>query len=101
MCNAKKALILSPAFGGGEFKIELKCNRKTGGIIFMKQTVNTRNDNAEHKRVELHMHSKMSDMDGVTSAAELIKQAFLWGHKAVAITDLGNVQAFPEMMRAA
>ena len=67
----------------------------------MKQTVNTRKDNAKHKRAELHMHSKMSDMDGVTSAAELIKQAFLWGHKAVAITDLGNVQAYPEMMRAA
>lgn len=89
----------TPAEGGGVHKDRSKT--ETGGIIFMKQTLNTRKDNAQHKRAELHMHSKMSAMDGVTSAAELIKQAFEWGHKAVAITDLGNVQAFPEMMRVA
>ena len=54
-----------------------------------------RMDNAEHKRVELHMHSKMSDMDGVASAGELIRQAHEWGHTAAAITDFGNVQAYP------
>ena len=58
-------------------------------------------DNAELKRVELRMHSNMSDMDGVTPAGELIKQAFEWGHKAVAVTDSGNVCAYPRIMTAA
>lgn len=59
-----------------------------------------RMDNAEHKRIELHAHTKMSDKDGVVDAADLVKTAFRWGHRGIAITDHGVVQSFPEASHA-
>ena len=55
-----------------------------------------RKDMAMEKRVELHCHTKMSELDGVSDAGDIVKQAIDWGHSAIAITDHGSVQAFTD-----
>ena len=66
------------------------------GIMSIPSFRTVRRDNAAVKRVELHCHTKMSDMDGVSSVEEILRQAKDFGHKALAITDHGVVQAFPD-----
>ncbi|MDO4326984.1 MAG: PolC-type DNA polymerase III [bacterium] len=74
-----------------------------GSIVGIKKCedfTNKREDLSLEKRVELHCHTKMSDMDGVSDAAAIVKRAKKWGMPAIAVTDHGCVQAFPEASHA-
>ena len=74
-------------------------------LIIMAQDMNeinpmVRMDTAKEKRVELHLHTPMSQMDAVSSVSSLVSQAAKWGHQAIAITDHANLQSFPEAYAA-
>ena len=75
----------------GEVEVIANTIIESGGLMKI-----TRKDKSDVKRVELHMHTKMSQMDGMTGAADLIKRAMIWGMKSIAITDHGVVQSFPD-----
>ena len=85
---------------------DVEYDKYAGELVVKARSIGTAQkvkvvDNAEKKRVELHMHTNMSQMDAVTSAGDLVNRAYQWGHKAVAITDHGVAQAFPDAMKAA
>lgn len=85
---------------------DVEYDRYAGELMLIARSIGTANkvkvvDKAEEKRVELHLHTNMSQMDAVTSAGDLVKRAADWGHPAVAITDHGVAQAFPDAMKAA
>lgn len=91
MCVAACGNVRQDKFG--EYNINLKGLKKIKNVI--------RRDAAEVKRVELHLHTNLSSMDAIPKPEEVVRRAAAWGHKAVAITDHGNVQGFPTAMLAA
>ncbi len=91
---------------GNYYKIRgyTKNDKYSGEIVLNAREINvsekkdkTRKDEAKEKRVELHAHTKMSQMDGITDAKALVKTAYNWGHRAIAITDHNGVQSFPDV----
>ena len=102
--KAKKIIKRMDSVKGIKIEGNAQMDSFSGELTVMANTIvestgvkkEVRQDNAEVKRVELHMHTKMSQMDAVTSATDLIKRAMKWGMKSIAITDHGVAQAFPE-----
>ena len=106
--DEKEAKVLGGAINDGMWlrlqgKVELTYDGKDillRPVNIMKISHTARQDNAPEKRVELHLHTQMSSMDALTDVGKVVKQAAAWGHPAIAITDHGVVQAFPEVMNA-
>ncbi len=91
-CIAVKGTLYSDKYDG-ETTLSLRA------VMSLKRK--KRKDNAEKKRVELHLHTVMSAMDAIIHPDQVVETATSWGHSAIAVTDHGNVQAFPEVMLAA
>lgn len=81
-----------------EDTFEHSFNLRADDIMIVKQ--DKIKDNCEKKRVELHCHTNMSSMDALSPADKLVNRAFEWGHQAIAITDHGVVQGYPDAMNA-
>ncbi len=109
ICDKEKYLEASGAFKKGNALMVMgKCDYDTyeketviKPLSIYKIKLRDRTDTAEEKRVELHLHTTMSAMDAVIPPDVIVKTAHAWGHRAVAITDHGNVQGFPDAMLAA
>lgn len=85
---------------------DIEFDKYAGELVLNARSISTVDkvkvvDNAPKKRVELHLHTNMSQMDGISDAGSLVKRAAQWGHSAIAITDHGVAQAFPDAMNAA
>ena len=95
-----------PAGTAVKIAVKAQWDRFDNAVTIMADSIELtenirREDTYPQKRVELHCHTKMSAMDGMNEAANIVKTAEKWGHRAVAITDHGVVQAFPEASHAA
>ncbi len=91
-----KYVIVKGVIGYDSFADELILNMKA--VSKGQPPKLMRADNAEKKRVELHLHTNLSEMDGVSSFSSYVQRAAEWGHRAIALTDHGVVQAYPEAM---
>ncbi len=91
-----KTIVVNGKYEYDPFLKDMCISAKCIGTAKKVKTV----DNAVKKRVELHLHTKMSSMDGLVDVKEVINKAYEWGHKAIAITDHGVAQAFPDAMSA-
>lgn len=89
-----KTILLKGEVAFDKFDKDITINPKD--VVIVNKT--EKKDQADKKRVELHLHTNMSSMDGLTSIEKIINKAFKWGHKAIAITDHGVAQAFPDAM---
>ncbi len=87
-------LLVSGKMVYSEFQKDYVLEPKSVGIVQKR----TRQDNALEKRTELHLHTNMSAMDAISAPAKMVRQAYDWGWKSLALTDHGVVQAFPEAM---